>query len=94
MTEHTLKANLLRIPYDPHQVCLHKEDTLVYRTRKGERLIRAGNWWINRRTPIGEDAELWESKPFNGAAQLSREYIIAVLRAQESEAKHECVSEK
>jgi hypothetical protein len=83
MTKHTIKTNLLRLPYDPRQVHLHKEDILVYRTRKGERLIHAGNWWVNRCTPVGEDAELWESKSFNGAAQLSRSEIIAVLRAKE-----------
>jgi hypothetical protein len=82
-----LKTNLLRIPYDPYLVCLHKEDILVYRTRKGERLIHAGNWWMNRHTTVGEDAELWESKSFNGATQLSRDYIIAVLRVPENVAK-------
>jgi len=29
-------------------------------------IIKAGNWYLNRNTPVGEDAELIERKPYNG----------------------------
>jgi hypothetical protein len=36
----------------------------------GYRVIKAGKWWINQNTPPGEDAELWEVKPYGGKKQL------------------------
>ena len=44
---------------------------------KGEtRTIKAGKWWINRNTPVGEDAEIWEHKPNSGCNQIWRDHIV------------------
>lgn len=45
---------------------------------KGEtRTIKADKWWINRNTPVGEDAEIWERKPYGELNQIWREHIVA-----------------
>ena len=71
-----------RIPYVQYRTGLREGDTLVYKakTASGERLIQPGNWWLNRNTPVGEDAELWERKPYQGRKWLSFDKIIAVIR--------------
>lgn len=44
---------------------------ILYPKRNGEmRIIKAGKWFINRRTPVGEDAELIERKAFGGRKYL------------------------
>jgi hypothetical protein len=80
-----------RIPYVQYRTCLRESDTLVYKAKniQGERLIAPGNWWLNRRTPVGEDAELWERKPYQGRKWLSYDKIIAVLRESKEQSGHE-----
>lgn len=47
---------------------------ILYPKRNGEyRVIKAGSWWINRNTPVGEPAELWERKPYGGRKLLDIE---------------------
>jgi hypothetical protein len=45
-------------------------DILYPKSGGGWRLIKAGKWWINQDTPPGEDAELWEAKPYEGRKLL------------------------
>lgn len=70
---------MTRIKYDPFKTTpWESRDNLVLRGRKGsERIIKQGKWWINRNTPVGEDAEYWESKPYGGKRLISRKEIIA-----------------
>lgn len=80
MTETTPAT--IRIPYD-HYTCTREGDTLIMRKRGGgERRIPAGKWWVNRNTPVGEDAELIERMPHNGYRYLDWRNLIAVERAQ------------
>lgn len=70
---------MTRIPYS-NEVHLLPGDALLIRKRGGERRLLAKDWWINRNTPVGEDAELWERKPFNGRRSICRAEIIAIER--------------
>lgn len=45
-------------------------DILYPKRGGGFRLIKAGKWWINQNTPVGEPADLWEVKPFGGKKLL------------------------
>jgi hypothetical protein len=41
--------------------------SLVVKKRGGgERTIPPHKFWINRNTPVGEDAEIWEHMPHDG----------------------------
>jgi len=71
---------LNRLFYPKEAVMLRSGDTLVYKTRKGERLISPYKWSLNKHTPVGEDAEIWERKPYGGLCLLSRDNVLAVLR--------------
>lgn len=69
-----------RIPYS-REVHLLPGDTLIIRKRAGgEQRLLAKNWYLNRNTPVGEDAEIWECKPFNGRRFISRSEIIGIER--------------
>lgn len=44
---------------------------ILYPKRDGSyRIIKAGSWFIFRGTPCGEDAELYEIKPYGGKKLL------------------------
>ncbi len=74
-------ATKIRIPYDRKQTLLYDEDDLVVlRRNKKEKVIKSCNWWINRRTPVGEPAEWFERKPYGGQRQMDPKEIIAILR--------------
>lgn len=50
---------------------------IQYPKRDGSlRTIKRGNWWINQNTPVGEDAELWERKPYGGKKLLNIHKMI------------------
>lgn len=52
---------------------LHTELPLVIKKQRkpfGERDIHPHNWWINRNTPVGEDADVYERKPHNGYRRI------------------------
>lgn len=60
---------------------LRNSDTLVVRGRaKTERRIESGKWWLNRYTPIGEDADLMERMPHNGYRHIAWSDLLAVER--------------
>ena len=69
-----------RIEYS-RVMCTYEGDTLIVRKRGGgERRIPSGKWWINRNTPVGDDAELFERMPYNGRKELRWDDLIAVER--------------
>lgn len=39
---------------------------VVCRNAKGSRDIPARKWWVHRDTPVGEDADIYERKPYGG----------------------------
>lgn len=45
---------------------LDQSRPLIVPYGKRERIIPAGKWYINRNTPVGDDAEIIERKPHNG----------------------------
>ena len=54
-----------------------KTDTLVLKGRAGkERRLVPGKWWINRNTPVGEDADIYESKPYGGRRWVNPVEIV------------------
>ena len=80
MTETT--PTTTRVPYT-EMVFLRESHALIMRKRGGgERRIPAGKWWIDRATPVGDDAELIERMPHNGYRYLDRRDLIAVEMAQ------------
>lgn len=42
----------------------------------GERIIKRGMWYIDKSSEIGEDASIWEHKPYNGHRYIERKEII------------------
>ena len=69
-----------RLKYPDEAICLRKGDVLIYKPRKVEHRILADKWWINRNTPVGDDAELYQRKPYGGNKMLDFKYLIAVER--------------
>jgi len=52
-------------------------ETIIYKDKNGiVREIPPNKYWINRRTPVGEDAELWERKPYGGKRLLEWNRVI------------------
>lgn len=45
---------------------MNEKNNLIVRYGKRERTILAGKWFIDRNTPVGEDADIYEIKPFGG----------------------------
>lgn len=69
----------MRIPYNKNLVRLHREATLIIKARGGkERQISPDKWWVNRNTPVGEDAELWERMPYQGKRRIPWDKIVAM----------------
>jgi hypothetical protein len=62
----------------PSETYLREKDILVYKTKKGTRNIT--EWFLDRRTQVGEDADLYERKPYGGSKLLSLGNVIAVIR--------------
>ena len=76
-----MKPDLKRIPND-RTLCLRPEDVLIVRKRGGgERQIAAGKWWINRNTPVGDEAELFERMPHQGYRNIEWKNLIAIERS-------------
>ena len=72
---------LVRLPYT-RNLRLDSEDTLIVKKRGGgERRVPPDRWWINRNTPVGEDADLMERMPHNGYRYLPWGSLIAVERS-------------
>jgi hypothetical protein len=75
-------TGLVRLPYQRHSMCPQSGDTLIMRKRGGgERRVPPGKWWINRNTPVGDDAELFERMPHDGYRYLDFDKLLALERA-------------
>lgn len=73
---------LVRLPYDRF-LYIYPNDTLIVKKRGGgEKRVPPGKWWINKNTPVGDDADLWERMPHDGRRWLSWDSVIAVERRQ------------
>lgn len=59
---------------------LNSDTLIVVKRGGGEREITPNKWWINRRTPVGEDVELFERMPYGGRRHIDKSKIIAVKR--------------
>jgi hypothetical protein len=70
----------IRLSYPDKSGSLYESDALIYKIREKEQIIMPGKWWINRRTPVGEDAELWKRISWNGRRLLDFDNIVAVYR--------------
>lgn len=69
-----------RIPYLQNQPGLDtRHDLIVKKRGDGERRIKSGKWWINRRTPVGEDAEIVERMPHRGRRIIEYTAVIATV---------------
>jgi len=66
-------------PYIRYRTSLPKDGILVLKGRSGkERKIKPGKWWVNGNTPVGEDAELWEVKPYGGKKLIEWSKLLAI----------------
>ncbi len=74
-------SNITRITYS-NAVRLQDGDNLIVRKRNGERRILSSKWFINRHTPVGEDAELFERKAYGGRRLIFWDDLIAIERTQ------------
>ena len=70
----------VKLSYPEESKSLSNSDALVYKTRDKEQIIMPGKWWISRNTAIGEDAELWKRKAWDGKQLLNFDNIVAVYR--------------
>lgn len=78
--------NIVRLPYNGgfNGNHIYDADTLIVKNRLGnERRIPPAKWWINKRTPVGEDAELWERMPHSGRRQIYLDEVVALERVVE-----------
>ncbi len=70
---------MARIDFVLNQTPLRKGAALILKKRGGgERRVACGSWWINRNTPVGEDAEIWEHKPYGGRREIRFSEIVAL----------------
>lgn len=53
-----------------------KTNLVVKKRGGGERIIPAGKWWIDQNTPVGEDADYYEVKPYQGKRWIPPSTII------------------
>ncbi len=81
MKPKTTEPIRVRIPKDGP---LLDKDVLILKGRKGkERRLTPDKWWLNRNTPVGEDADLYEEKPYGGRRYVPWKEVIAVERIKE-----------
>lgn len=60
-------------------------ETLIVKKRGGgERAIPPSKWWIDRNTPVGDDADLYERMPYGGQRLISRSTIIRREQVKET----------
>lgn len=71
-----------RYAYPVEASSIYDDDIIIVKARNGERKILPEKWWVNRRTPVGEDAELWERKPNFGRKLIELDDITAVERTE------------
>jgi hypothetical protein len=71
----------MRIPHEQYQTYIYPTDVLILKGRNGkERKLTPDKWWINKHTPPGDDAELWERKPYGGKKYVPWREVIALER--------------
>ena len=67
---------------------LFPNDHIIYKKRGGgEKLIPSNKWRINRNTPVGEPADLYEERPYGGLKLLEWNNVIGVYRREEDRRK-------
>lgn len=63
--------------------CPAPGDALIVKKKgSGERRIPPNRWWVNRNTPVGDDAELYEIMPHHGRRMIAWDALVAVERIQ------------
>ena len=56
---------------------LDRNKPLIVKKRGGgERIIPYDKWFINRNTPVGEEADVYERKPYGGKKYIPWDKII------------------
>ncbi len=55
---------------------MERNDLVVKKRGGGERVITAERYWIDRNTPVGEDADYYEIKPYGGKRYIPIDSII------------------
>lgn len=59
---------------------------IILLTKTGRtRVLRVGNYWINRNTPVGEPADWYERKPYNGRRLIDPSEILGKMYKGELE---------
>ncbi len=53
-----------------------KEKLVIKKRGGGERTLAPYRWFIDQNTPVGEDADFYEVKPFGGRRRISRAEIV------------------
>jgi len=63
----------------PKYWCADTRDDIYLLRKTGKiKCIKSGNWWVNRSTPVGEDAEFYERKPYGGNRQFYESEIVGI----------------
>lgn len=56
------------------------DDDIILLTKTGRtRVLKAGDYWINRNTPVGEPADWYERKPYNGRRLIDHSEILGTM---------------
>lgn len=56
------------------------DDDIILLTKTGRtRVLKAGDYWINRNTPLGEPADWYERKPYNGRRLIDHSEILGKM---------------
>ncbi len=62
------------------------DDDIILLTKTGRtRVLKAGDYWINRNTPVGEPADWYERKPYNGRRWIDPSEILGKMYKGELE---------
>lgn len=56
------------------------DDDIILLTKTGRtRVLKAGDYWINRNTPVGEPADWYERKPYHGRRLMDPSEILGKM---------------
>lgn len=55
------------------------KEALLIRHRRKLKLLKPNKWFVNRNTPVGEPADLYEMKPYDGKRYIPSEEIIGFV---------------
>lgn len=56
------------------------DNDIILLTKTGRtRVLKAGDYWINRNTPVGESADWYERKPYNGRRLMDTSEILGKM---------------